>query len=104
MDASGTLRRARDRSGLSLRELARRAGTSHATLVAYEAGEKVPSVATLDRIVRHAGFALEVDLSPLADGSPEERGRELADALELAAAFPARHAEAIEYPVFRRRA
>lgn len=102
MDAGQTLRRARARAGLSLRELARRAGTSHATLVAYEAGEKVPSVATLDRIVRRAGFSLEVDLAPLADAEPGARGRELAAALDLAAQFPARHAPTIEYPVFRR--
>jgi transcriptional regulator with XRE-family HTH domain len=100
VDASRTLRRARTRAGLSLRELARRAGTSHSTLVAYEAGEKVPSVATLDRIVRRAGFALEVDLARLVDAEPAARGRELEAALELAAQFPARHRRTIEYPVF----
>jgi transcriptional regulator with XRE-family HTH domain len=55
MEAATVLRRARRRSRLTLRELAGRAGTSHATLSAYEAGRKVPTVATLDRIVRAAG-------------------------------------------------
>ncbi len=102
MEAKRTVRQARTRAGLSLRELARRSGTSHATIVAYEAGEKVPSVATLDRIVRRAGFSLEVELAPLAAASPRDRGRELEDALELASQFPARHSASIEYPVFGR--
>ena len=36
------LRRARLSAGLSLREVAQRAGTSHATLSAYERGLKSP--------------------------------------------------------------
>jgi transcriptional regulator with XRE-family HTH domain len=101
MDAASTLRTARARSGLSLRRLARRAGTSHSTLAAYEAGRVVPSVATLERIVRAAGFELEVDLlrrvEPL---DANARGRELLDALELAAQFPTRHRRTIEFPAF----
>ena len=54
MDAARTLRRARRDAGLSLRALAGRAGTSHATLAAYEAGRAVPRVDTLDRILRAA--------------------------------------------------
>jgi transcriptional regulator with XRE-family HTH domain len=105
MDAASTLRTARARSGLSLRRLARRAGTSHSTLAAYEAGRVVPSVATLERIVRAAGFELEVDLlrrvEPL---DATARGRELLDALELAAQFPTRHRRTIEFPAFPRSA
>ena len=58
MSAAVTLRRARQRSGLSLRELAGRAGTSHSTVAAYEAGRKVPTVETFDRLLRAAGFEL----------------------------------------------
>jgi transcriptional regulator with XRE-family HTH domain len=105
MDAASTLRTARARSGLSLRRLARRAGTSHSTLAAYEAGRVVPSVATLERIVGAAGFELEVDLlrrvEPLDSTA---RGRELLDALELAARFPTRHRRTIEFPAFPRAA
>jgi transcriptional regulator with XRE-family HTH domain len=66
MDAAGTVRTARRRAGLSLRQLARSARTSHSTLSAYESGKKVPSLATLARIVSAAGFALDLELSPIA--------------------------------------
>jgi transcriptional regulator with XRE-family HTH domain len=103
MDAAVTLRGARRRSGLTLRALAGRAGTSHSTLAAYEAGRKVPSVETLDRVVRAAGYELAIELTPNVGGiDPAARGRELAEVLELAAAFPARHAEMLEFPRFGR--
>jgi transcriptional regulator with XRE-family HTH domain len=103
MHAAATLRRARARSGLSLRDLARRAGTSHATLSAYETGRTTPGVDTLDRIVRAAGFELDAELIPAVDpGDPAARGRELVEVLELAALFPARHAATLEYPPFGR--
>ena len=103
MDAATTLRSARARAGLGLRDLARRAETSHATLRAYEQGAKVPRVDTLDRIVRAAGFDLAADLGPRwPDGEREARGRELMEALELAAAFPVtRSRRALRYPPFR---
>jgi transcriptional regulator with XRE-family HTH domain len=92
VDAGTIVRLARRRASLSLRQLARRAGTSHSTLSAYESGDKVPTVATLARIVRAAGFALDLELLPLAGGpDPEARGRELVEVLELAGQFPARH-------------
>jgi len=103
VDAAATLRRARRRSGLSLRALAARAGTSHSTLAAYEQGRKVPTVETLDRIVRAAGYVLEVALTPAVGGADRTaRGRELADVLELAEQFPARHAATLDLPVFPR--
>src|SRR5438132_12463641 len=46
------LRQARRAAGLSQRELARRAGTSSATLSRYESGAISPTVATLDRLLR----------------------------------------------------
>ena len=72
VDAAVTLRRVRLRSGLSLRALAARADTSHSTLSAYEAGRKVPTVETLDRIVRAAGFELGVELTPAVGGADRE--------------------------------
>jgi transcriptional regulator with XRE-family HTH domain len=103
MDARTTLRSARRRAGLSLRQLARRAGTSHATLAAYEAGRKTPSVATLDRIVRSAGFEVDAEMSPSVGGTDlADRGRELLEVLELAALFPARHAATLDFPAFPR--
>lgn len=101
MDAARTLRRARRRAGLSLRALADRADTSHSTLAAYEAGRKVPTVATFDRIVRAAGYDVEIDLVPSVGGpDPAARGQELVEVLELAALFPARHAATLAFPRF----
>ncbi|HVN50935.1 MAG TPA: helix-turn-helix transcriptional regulator [Acidimicrobiales bacterium] len=101
MNASVELRRARIRAGLSLRRLARRAGTSHATLAAYEAGRTVPSVETFDRLLRAAGIDPCLELTPAVGGpDPADRGRELAEVLELAARFPARHATQLRYPRF----
>jgi transcriptional regulator with XRE-family HTH domain len=93
--AGRVLRTARQRAGLSLRELAARAGTSHSTLSAYETGAKTPSVHTLERILRAAGFALDLELVPRKD-----RGQELAQVLELAAHFPARHDPDLRFPRF----
>ena len=101
MDAPRLLLAARTQAGLTLRELGELAGTSHSTLSAYESGRKSPNVATLDRILRAAGFAADVDLRQRHRGSPElSRGDELAAVLELAAAFPARHADTLQMPVF----
>lgn len=105
MDAAQTLRRARLGSGLSLRALAERAGTSHATLASYEAGRAVPRVDTLDRILRAAGFATDIEVARRADATDAERvakGRELLEALELAAMFPARHTRRLRFPTFPR--
>jgi transcriptional regulator with XRE-family HTH domain len=96
MSAARALREARRRAGLTLRELADRAETSHSTLSAYESGRKVPTVGTLERILRAAGFALDLELTP----RPPDRGRELAAVLELAGHFPARHADTLEFPRF----
>ncbi len=99
--AAHTIRQARTRAGLTLRELARRAATSHSTLAAYEAGRKSPNVDTLERIVSAAGFAVDVQLVARQRGSaPDDKGRELFDALELAAMFPARHATTLAFPRF----
>ena len=101
MHAALTLRRARLDAGLTLRALADRAGTSHATLAAYESGRAVPRVDTLDRILRAAGYAADIDVSPRPDATNAEReakGRELVEALELAAMFPARHARRLRFP------
>jgi transcriptional regulator with XRE-family HTH domain len=101
VNAAAALRSARSRAGLSLRELARRAGTSHPTLAAYEAGRKVPSVETFDRVLRAAGFATNLELTPAVGGpDPAERGRELVEVLDLAARFPARHSASLRFPRF----
>ena len=104
MRASDTIRRCRHRSGLTLRALAQLAHTSHSTLSAYESGRKVPSAATLERIVRATGCQIEVRVArtpvPIGDVT---RGQELEEVLALAAMFPARHDPVLRAPVFGRR-
>lgn len=95
------LQRARAQSGFSLRELAQLAGTSHATLSAYEHGRKVPSVTTFLRILRACNLALDFQFSKRirhADGL--DRGEELRQALILAEQFPARVARSLDTPAF----
>jgi transcriptional regulator with XRE-family HTH domain len=103
MDASHLLRRARNEAGLTLRQLGERAGTSHSTLAAYESGRKTPNVTTLERVLRAAGFAADIQLHKRQTSSPSmQRGDELVAVLELAAEFPARHADVLAAPIFGR--
>jgi transcriptional regulator with XRE-family HTH domain len=105
MDAARALHQARVDAGLSLRALAERAGTSHATLVAYEAGRAVPRVDTLNRILRAAGYATDIAVERRADATNAQRvakGVELRQALELAAMFPARHSPRLRFPLLAR--
>jgi len=104
MDASALIRRARREARLSLRSMAAGARTSHSTLSAYEAGTKTPSIPTLERLLRVAGFELVFELRRRVGGpDPEARGRELAEVLDLAEQFPARHTRRLAYPLFGRR-
>ena len=100
MHAENALRQARHRAGLTLRQLGERAGTSHATLSAYEHGRTEPSVDTAHRVVKAAGFTIEVTLVPCISVDEQARSEELIAALELAGAFPARHAPKLRYPPF----
>jgi transcriptional regulator with XRE-family HTH domain len=101
MEAATVVRTLRQRAGLSLRQLARRAGTSHATLSAYEHGRVEPGVDTVERIARAAGFSVTAELAPVPGGDRAgSRGDELVAVLELAAMFPARHAPELTFPRF----
>jgi transcriptional regulator with XRE-family HTH domain len=67
------------------------AGTSHATILAYESGKKVPSAVVLLRILEAYGNSVDFMLNPrirYQDGI--ERGEELAAVLRLAEQFPVR--------------
>ncbi len=105
MLASRIVKECRQQAGLTLRSLAERSSTSHATISAYESGRKVPTVETLDRIVRAAGFEIDVSLAPRVRSTlvGENRGDELAAVLDLAEAFPVRHEPALNAPIFGRR-
>lgn len=65
--AGNLIRLARHDAGISQRELAKRAGTSQATLSAYESGKKSPGLETLARIVRAAGRDLRIQVVPYDD-------------------------------------
>ena len=89
MDAATLIREARSRSGLGLRELARRSGTSHGTLARYESGEVDPRMGTLVRIVAACGYELRIALAApdtsdrrlelvMAGMSPADRARSAA--------------------------
>ena len=99
MDSNQVLRGVRARAALSLRQLAARGHTSHATLAAYEHGRVVPGGDTFDRLVRAAGFEVEPTLvNALPDRA--QRGQELMDVLDLAEQFPARHHASLRCPRF----
>lgn len=103
MDAARLIRMARRRAGVTLRELAQRAHTSHSTLAAYEQGRKTPNVDTLDRILTACGFRVDVTLTTRPTdvaADPAARGRELVEVLELAEMFPARHNRMLIAPKF----
>lgn len=103
MTAGEILATARRRSGLSLRELAARAGTSHSTIAAYEQGRKVPRVDTLARICRAAGQALDWGFETRPGGAEREQRRQsLLDVLALADAFPFARTGPLDAPVFPR--
>jgi transcriptional regulator with XRE-family HTH domain len=71
--AADIIKSARLHAGLSLRELARRARTSHATLSRYEDGSIEPSFAVVERIVQACGLELRIQLAP-----PDREERDLA--------------------------
>jgi len=78
MDAGLMIRTARRQSRLSLRALAGRAGTSHATLSAYENGRVDPTTAVLSRIIGATGYSLETTLLGIpSDIEGMSRGDEL---------------------------
>ncbi len=68
-DPSALLREARAASGLSQRELARRAGTSQSVVARIELGQSSPSWETLQRLLGAAGYEARAALSilPVAD-------------------------------------
>lgn len=104
MDPALLITRARQRAGMTLRDLAARARTSHSTIAAYGTGRVVPSVATMDRIIAAAGFATDVRLERrVREANGLDRGDELAQVLMLAEQFPARHSPMLDAPVFGRR-
>ncbi|MCR9278334.1 MAG: helix-turn-helix domain-containing protein [Pseudomonadaceae bacterium] len=94
-----SLRETRLAAGLTLRALAVRAGTSHATISAYEGGRKVPSAETWLRLLDACGFGVDLTLRPrIRESNGVPRGEELLAVLELAEQFPARPDKTLRFP------
>jgi len=103
MDVGATLRAARERAGLTQGQLAARAGTSQATISAYESGTKEPYVATFNRLLSALGARLTVEplAAPLHEPSRVElarAGETLAEVIALADALPVKHSRRLRYP------
>src|SRR2546423_6299212 len=91
--AGTLLRSARSAAAMSQRDLARKARTAQSVVARIELGTTVPSINTLSRLLRAAGFELSAELRriPKVDRSllddvprilrltPEERLREVAN-------------------------
>jgi len=103
MNAATTLRAARRDAGLTQRQLASRAGTSQATISAYESRRKQPTVETLARLLAVTGARLIVAraepgvVRPTAEQHARV-ARSLREVLALAAALPTRHASELRFP------
>ena len=103
MEVARTLREARTRAGLTQAALAARAGTSQATISAYESGSKQPSVETLSRLLAATGTRLTVERAPAPVIEPtradqRRAARDLAAALTLAEALPAKPGRVLRFP------
>ncbi|MFP5375337.1 MAG: helix-turn-helix domain-containing protein [Acidimicrobiia bacterium] len=83
--AAGLLRLARQKAGITQAELAARAGVPASMVSAYERDRRQPTLATLVRLVRAAGFDLRFQLAP-----HDDHDELLAEAL---AAWPAAEQE-----------
>jgi predicted nucleotidyltransferase len=59
-DIASMIRRTRQRAGISQAELAQRAGTSQPALARYETGAALPTLPTLERLLRGGGRQLEI--------------------------------------------
>jgi transcriptional regulator with XRE-family HTH domain len=94
------LRAARLAAGLSQTALGERAGTSQATISAYESGRKRPSTAVLERLLGTMGLELRVVEIPGRRTAADlhRAGRHLSEALALAEALPFRRAATLAYP------
>jgi hypothetical protein len=104
MQPAELIRRARLETRLTQAELAARAGTSQSAIARYESGKTVPSLPTLERLLRACGRALALGALAQAEPAPSsvraatgprgrllrQRRRALLDVLRRAGARNAR--------------
>ena len=103
MEAASVIRAARRHAGLTQRTLATLAGTSQATISAYERGRKQPSLATLSRLLAAAGSKLAVEpaerpVIEVSESQLAKAGRGLIEVLALAEALPTKHQRHLRFP------
>jgi len=70
MGVRGLIRTARRQAQLTQRELADRAGTSQPAIARYESGEALPSLPTLERLLRACGLELRLASVSAAGSHP----------------------------------
>jgi predicted nucleotidyltransferase/DNA-binding XRE family transcriptional regulator len=70
VDTQSLVRHARLRAQLTQAQLAERAGTSQPAIARYESGEAVPSLPTLERLLRVCGLELRVEGVAGVDARP----------------------------------
>ncbi len=70
------IREARLRARLTQAELAGRTGTTQSSVARWESGRTEPSYSTVMRLVRGAGFTVDIHLEP-DDGSDAAQGNRL---------------------------
>jgi len=97
------IRAARERTGMTQVELARRAATSQAAVSAYESGRKRPTVETFARLLAAAGSRVTVEAGHAPISWPsraqlERSAHGLHEVLELAAVLPTRHERELRFP------
>jgi transcriptional regulator with XRE-family HTH domain len=98
-----TLSSLRRRAGLTQAEVAALAGTSQATVSAYESGSKEPSLRTFSRLLAVLGARLAVEPAPTRVHQPSQAdlarsGRILEQVISLAEALPARREPKLRFP------
>jgi len=103
VDIAVALRDARRRAGLTQAELGARAGTSQATISAYESGRKQASLATMARLLGASGSRLTVGPAErpvvhLGEDELARAGRGLVEVIGLAEALPTRHERTLRFP------
>ena len=100
VNAAVLLQEARRRSGLSRRQLAERGGTSASTLSAYESAASLPSVVTLSRLLRAAGFEAEASLRPVPSMNERERAEKIEALFSFVDVLPRRRRGPLRFPKF----
>lgn len=102
MSTGALLVAARERAGLTQRQLATLAGTSAAAICEYESERRIPRVDTLQRIVGALGAEVVIEISWPSPPAIDlvRNGRVLEDLLDLVDHLPHRRDGDLTFPPF----